>query len=133
MFPGQLVFTLEKEENNTIVFLDLKVIRTSETFEFEFYQKPTHSGKYMDYYSHCPERTKHNIVTTETRRIMSNCSKQDFIWKHLEKLRTTTNLISSNYPPILVSKLIANEVNRQLKDGDSVQLPKQQYDFVYSV
>ena len=87
VFPGDVKFTSERECENKIVFLALKVIRTLEDFQYDFYQKPTHSGKYEDFYSHSPQKTKLNIIITETRRIIRNCSKEEFIWEHLEKLR----------------------------------------------
>ena len=34
-------FTFEIETNNSLPFLDLKIIRTHNTFEFEIYRKPT--------------------------------------------------------------------------------------------
>lgn len=131
VFPRQIVFTVEKEEQNKITFLDLTIIRKSNEFQHEFYQKPTHSGKYLDYESHCPQRVKLNIISSETRRIISNCSKEDLIWQHLERLRE--NLICSNYPPILVTKTITSEVNRCLKGTGDHGKTKKEYEYIYKI
>ena len=40
VFPGDVKFTSERECENKIVFLALKVIRTLEDFQYDFYQKP---------------------------------------------------------------------------------------------
>ena len=109
----------------------LKVIRTLEDFQYDFYQKPTHSGKYEDFYSHSPQKTKINIIITETRRIIRNCSKEEFIWEHLEKLRR--NFIKSNYPAAMVSKIISSEISCHIKGIHVPKKPKKKYDFVFKI
>ena len=131
VFPGEVKFTSERECNNKLVFLALKVIRTLEDFQYNFYQKPTHSGKYADYYSHCPQKTKINIIITETRRIIRNCSKVDYIWEHMEQLRH--NFIRSNYPAILVSKIISSEISSHIKGNNAPKKAKKNYDFVFKI
>ena len=82
VFPGQLRFTVERELNKNINFLllDLTIKREDELqMQYEFYQKPTHSGKYMNYDSHCAQRTKLNIIVSETKRVWENCSKTSYV------------------------------------------------------
>ena len=44
VFPGQLRFTVERELNKNINFLDLTIKREDELqMQYEFYQKPTHA------------------------------------------------------------------------------------------
>ena len=53
VFPGEMVFTCEMEdEKSRINFLGLTIIRKENRLEHEFYQKESHSGKYLDYRSH---------------------------------------------------------------------------------
>ena len=86
-----------QDENKTIIFLDLKIkIENDLTLSHEFYQKPTHSGKFLNFTSHTPMQTKINIVVSESRRILKNCSKKEKAYEYLHKFRT--QLLNSDYP-----------------------------------
>ena len=74
------------------------------TMSYEFYQKPTHSNRYLDYLSHTPEQTKINIIISEARRIINNCSLREKAFPHLENLRQ--HLLNSNYPIRIINKYI---------------------------
>ena len=65
---------------------------------------------YLPYTSHCETKTKLNIITTETRRILRLCSSKDLAWPHLETLRH--NLINSGYPQEHVTITITREAAR---------------------
>lgn len=137
VFPGELVFTFELEdpETSSITFLDLNIIRVEGKFEYELYQKETHSGRYLDYSSHCPMKTKLNIITTETRRVLESCSRMERAYFHLEKVRR--NFVDSNYPEDLVTKSMVRETDRFLlhghyKTGEGQQ-KKEEYDFVLKI
>ena len=92
-----LNFTHELPENDAISFLDTKIKLRGTELVYEFYQKTTHSGRYLDYESHCSMITKTNIIRSEARRILQNCKYRDSANKHLEALMD--NLVSkSGYP-----------------------------------
>ena len=57
-------FEEEIEEGvNGITFLDMRIKRNSNNkITHTFYQKPTHSGTYLHYSSHCALYTKINII-----------------------------------------------------------------------
>ena len=134
IWPGEMVFTHEIEsENNSINFLDTSITRKREGgFEYEFYQKPTHSGKYLDFRSHCPISTKINIIKTEAQRIISNCSSMDKAWPHLEKLRE--NLTDSYYPHNFATCHILKViqiVNNPSLAPNNKEKPK--FDYVYTI
>ena len=97
-------------------FLDVRVRlvnnRDTTNMSWELYQKATHSGTYLDYRSHCPTRTKLNIVRTEARRIINRCSSLPLALPHLEQLRA--NLLNSGYPNNQVSLIIAEEITQPL-------------------
>ena len=110
-FTRELASTGPHPGTTHLSFLDIS-IRLTDTpdttnLSWELYQKSTHSGTYLDYSSHCPTRTKINIVRTEARRIINRCSSLDLAVPHLEKLRT--NLLNSGYPNTQVSLTIAEE------------------------
>ena len=102
---------------------------TNEKLYYEFYQKPTHSGRDLHYSSHCAMSTKINIIKTEARRIIKNCMYKQHSWPHLEKSRE--DFIQSGYPEHLVTmhiiKTIA-EINAQ-----EPPKPKINYDFTFKI
>ena len=98
-------------DRNELSFLDvLTRITTHLKLEYEFFQKPTHSGKYLDYSSHCSTQTKLNIISTETRRVLNLCSSLELAWPHLEKIRG--NFIDSGYPPSITSRIMMNAISK---------------------
>ena len=106
--------TMNKHGEREISFLDLK-IRTSNQdgishLEWELFQKPTNSGTYLNFISHCPRTTKMNIIRTEAHRILNRCSSLTLALPHLEKLRE--NLVRSGYPALKVSMEITKEMAR---------------------
>ena len=67
-------FEEEIEEEGMITFLDMKIIREKDNkLKYEFYQKDTHSGRYLHYSSHCSQSIKINIIKMEAARIRRNC------------------------------------------------------------
>ena len=112
VWPGELAFTVEQCQEGQLSFLDLWIDLRGPTVEYEMYQKPTHSGQYLHFYSHCPTQTKLNIVSTEAKRILDLCSNMERAWPHLENLRR--NMVSSGYPLDKVSIIIARVVHKHL-------------------
>ena len=103
-----MVFTVEEEDPRakTINFLDVTITRTDTGFTYEFYQKETHSGRsrgaYLHFMSHGPIKTKLNIIASETRRVLENCSDTQRAYHHLETIRK--NFVRAAYPEDLVVK-----------------------------
>ena len=58
-----LHFTVEHEQNNSLAFLDVKVLRSPDgSLKTSVYRKPTWSGLYLHFLSHAPMRYKRNLV-----------------------------------------------------------------------
>ena len=57
-------FTIEEENNNQIAFLDALVSRKDNALIVDVYRKPTHTDRYLDFFSHHDKR--HKISTAET-------------------------------------------------------------------
>ena len=94
-----------ENEKREVVFLDVKIkILEDQNLTYEFHQKPTHCGKYLNYMSHTPEQTKINIVISEARRIIKNCALRNDAFKHLENFRL--QLLNSEYPINFINKYI---------------------------
>jgi len=58
----RLMFTMEKSSNNTLNFLDVTIINNKGRIEFDWYHKPTFSGRYLNYESHHPFCQKRGTV-----------------------------------------------------------------------
>jgi len=44
--------TIEEENNNQIAFLDALITRKDNALIIEVYRKPTHTDRYLDFFSH---------------------------------------------------------------------------------
>ena len=54
---------MEIEENNSIAFLDVLVIKNNnETLSTSVYRKPTHTDRYLNYCSNHHPRIKNGII-----------------------------------------------------------------------
>jgi len=60
-FHERLTFTLESSVNNTLNFLDTKIILDDYRIIFYLHKKPTFSGRYLNFYSH-PVSHKRGII-----------------------------------------------------------------------
>ena len=61
-YNKNLQFTIEREKNNSINFLDIQLIRTNNKIITNWFRKSTASGRYMNYLSHHPETQKIAII-----------------------------------------------------------------------
>ena len=55
-------FTMEKEQDNKLPFLDVLVTRTEQGFRSSVYRKSTYTGQYLNFNSHHPYTVKKGIV-----------------------------------------------------------------------
>ena len=88
-------FTLEKEENACLPFLDVKVTK-SDTFVTSLYKKPTFSGIYLNFKSHVPETYKKGLIFCLLFRLHSICSNWTLIHDEICKLKCI--LLKNKYP-----------------------------------
>ena len=100
---NSIQFTIEKENNNQLPFLDVNIIRLPDgKVKFKVYRKPTATGRYLDYNSNNPISHKINTVTALQRRAYTICSDVEDRGEELEIVRK--DLQMNGYP----SKLLDN-------------------------
>ena len=66
MHPA-LRFTLEKENNSTLPFLNVLVYKETSAFLMTVYRKPTFTGLYIHWDSFCPKKQKINLILIESK------------------------------------------------------------------
>lgn len=109
-----LKFTMEKEVNNSLAFLDVVVEKTGANFVTSVYRKPTFSGQYISWDSFCPVKRKVNLIRTLVHRALMICSKVK-LDSELENIRSIFQ--SNGYP----DHIIKMTIDRKLKDFRKVK------------
>ena len=102
-----LHFTFEKEENNSLPFLDVLVEKSDTGFLTSVYRKPTFSGLYTRWSSFCPKKRKISLIKTLTHRALMICSKSK-LDSELEKL--TKIFLENGYPEDVISVYIKEKI-----------------------
>lgn len=106
-----LKFTYEIEENGSIPYLDIKIIRTSNnTLSTDFYQKPTCSNRLLNYKSCHPIIQKSSMAYGLISRVLT-LSSAEYHVKNIMKIHTI--LAMNGYPERLITSLIQKFKNRQ--------------------
>ncbi|XP_071055083.1 uncharacterized protein [Onthophagus taurus] len=103
-FNKYIQFTLERETNNAVPFLDTKVIRNIDNkIEFDWYAKPTFSGRYVHFTSSHKIKHKINTVLAMKYRV-GKISEPGLVDVNLKKLKAI--FVANMYPPKLLNKLL---------------------------
>ena len=104
-----LRFTVEKEKDGVLPFLDVKVEKSSNEFLTSVYRKPTFTGLYTNWNSFEPTKRKTNLVGTLVHRALKICSKS----KLQEELNQIRSILQQNdYPEIVINCSIRNKIAR---------------------
>ena len=70
-----LKFTMEKEANQTLPFLDIKIKKENGQFLTSIYRKPTFTGQYIRWDSFGQSKRKTNLIGTQVHRALVICSQ----------------------------------------------------------
>ena len=70
-----LKFTIEKEQNNSLHFLDALVEKEGTRFLTSIYRKPTFTGQYIHWNSFSSKTRKISLIKTLVHRALMICSK----------------------------------------------------------
>ncbi|UYV79240.1 hypothetical protein LAZ67_17001706 [Cordylochernes scorpioides] len=114
-YHPDLHFTVEKENNNTLPFLDINIIRYQHELHTTVYYKPSFRPNYVPYSSFCPISHKINTVIALSKRVHTHCSLRKY--KNLETQNIIANLKNCAYPIPLYSKFLhQNQVGVKLNE-----------------
>ena len=97
-------FTVEREENNSLAFLDIKIIHDSGKFQTSIYRKSTFSAVLINFESFLPTSCKYNLVSTLLHRGFMICCPYKTL--HFEVLKLKQIFRSNGYPQNFVDRCI---------------------------
>ena len=113
-------FTVEREINGHLAFLDLNVHRTVEgKLETDVYRKPTHTDKYLSYDSHHPVSHKRSVAKTLLQRAESLPSNSD---SQANEREYVLNVLGENNYPKRETSLrppVCRNQNNSEAEGDT--------------
>ena len=74
-FLPTIKFTVEREQDGKLPFLDVMVIHDlfTNSFAFMIFRKPTHTENYIHFYSHHSKSVKQNVVVNMFTRALKVC------------------------------------------------------------
>ena len=97
-------FTMEKESNQQISFLDTLVSRKNGFIVIDVFRKPTHKDRYLDFNSH--HEKKHKISTASTLLNRACNLPNTLEGKSSEVNYVTNTLLANGYPPAVISNVL---------------------------
>ncbi|XP_068737985.1 uncharacterized protein [Montipora capricornis] len=104
-------FTIEEENNNQIAFLDALVTRKDNDLIIGVYRKPTHTDRYLDFFSHHDKRHKTSTAETLLHRATNLPSTKQ--GKEKELIHVIDALRSNNYPQNVISNILKKKSSPQ--------------------
>lgn len=108
-FDTNIQFTVEKETDQSVPFLDMKLIRTNNnTIITRWYRKPINSNRFINYYSHHPMKMKINLIHNLKNRV-KKVTHITLINDCLIELKNI--LLENSYPKSLINKIIFSSSN----------------------
>ena len=105
-------FSIEKEKDSCLPFLDINIFHENEKFATNVYRKKTLSGVYTNFKSFIPETYKIGLIKSLLFRCFSLCS--DFIKFHHEIDELKSILYKNSYPRDLIDKCIKEFLDKIL-------------------
>ncbi|KFD67427.1 hypothetical protein M514_11958 [Trichuris suis] len=111
--PNVIAFTIEKELDGKLPFLDILIIRSEEGIKTTVYRKPTHSDKYIEFTSHHPRHVMIGILHGMVNRALPICD-QEYLEEKLEHIRRTFK--HNGYPVRLINSVIRRTLEGRTRE-----------------
>ena len=111
---NSIKFTIEKEADHTLPFLDTLVRRNQHgKFSTSVYQKPTNSNRYLNFRSNHPLEHKQSVVRSLIDRANALCSTTKNRQDEIKHVKDTLKL--NLYPNTTLIKKPSNRTEQQFK------------------
>ena len=113
---NNLKFTIEREKDGEIPFLDMLLMRKGKHVESTWYCKPTDTGLVMNFHAIAPKRYKCGVVSGFVHRLHRSCST----WIHFDNsLKKAKAVLEKNqYPPGFYEEVIADTLRKIVDPSD---------------
>ena len=119
-YDPHIKFTVEREDNRSVPFLDTKVIRGPDNvIVLDWYRKPTSSGRYINYSSYHTPKMKANVIIGMKTRISRIVHPQ---YRDGALARFRDLMQENGYPRTYLNKLIFSTPNQQALEHTSSNL-----------
>ena len=103
-FHENIVFTCEEERNNMIAFLDVLLIRQTNSIDMAVFRKETNTGLYINWNAFAPKKWKTSTLKMLVRRAYLISTKDYFREMELSYLRDTFRDIN-NFPQNVINRI----------------------------
>ncbi|XP_075148807.1 uncharacterized protein LOC142238661 [Haematobia irritans] len=117
-FDRQIQFTMETEEDNKLPYLDTIILRHRNGIKINWYQKPTATGRLINFNSKHPRRVIMNTATNFIRRV-HDISDKIFHKDNEDKIRTILRL--NDFPNKTIDDLIQHVKEQQHIKHDEIE------------
>lgn len=93
-YHEKLQFTVEKEKDRSLPFLDVLIVVKNDVILYDWYQKETSSGRLLNFYSHHP---KHQVLNTAKNFIHRVLNLSSDIYHNKNKEKIINILLDNNF------------------------------------
>ena len=107
-------FTLEKQTNNTLPFLDIKIEGKCNNFETSIFKKKSNTGLLTNFTSFIHFRYKKCLVKTLIYRIFKINSSWEGFHKNIAEM--TETLQKNNFPDKFIFQNIREELSKKIEN-----------------
>ena len=126
-YHASMHFTDDEEKENSLAFLDIRVLRESEFEKFatSVYRKSTFSGVFTNFYSFIHKSYKFGLIFTLLHRSFTICSDVEKFHQEINFLKTIFR--KNSYPPSFIDRCVTIFQNKLLaKKSDCFDVPKKE-------
>ena len=114
-FHPSIQFTYETENNNSISFRDIELLRVGEKIETRVFRKPTNTDLYIHWQPFARLQWKHSTLKTLVYRSYIVCSNEKHLHSELKYLQKAFHQ-NNGYPPWFINRVfdkVQNDFTRQ--------------------
>jgi GIY-YIG catalytic domain len=109
----RIQFTVEKEKERVLPFLNLKVIREKDRLVTDVYRKPTHTQRYVHWRSNHPRNNQVGILKNLLLIASRICDRKEDFSNEVNLLRDV--FISNGYPWQVVDRAIKDSLEKKTR------------------
>ncbi|XP_055838218.1 uncharacterized protein LOC129906454 [Episyrphus balteatus] len=119
-FHRKIQFTVEAEKEGRLAYLDVQAVRDNGKIIFDWFKKPTSSGRLINFHSKQPKQVIFNTAQNFINKVL-DYSHINFRNKNIKIIENT--LCSNAFPAHVINKLIQNSKNKCTPTPPNDQLP----------